>query len=55
MLHDIELLDEAGLMDPRNQTINADWISSTYIYGAMGPNVAVRLYSVFLPTQLIVF
>ena len=24
ILHDIELLDEAGLMDPRNQTINAD-------------------------------
>ena len=25
LLHDVELLDEAGLKDPRNQIINADW------------------------------
>ena len=24
LLHDVELLDEAGLKDPRNQIINAD-------------------------------
>ena len=25
LLHDVELLDEIGLKDPRNQMINADW------------------------------